>query len=307
MNRKIIYSTLVISLVLIVIGAGLFIFLKPRAIDLQRKEITQNSIEMSKAAVSTPTKSTSDKYDYYQQPASDKLYVTSNHGKTWKTVPAALSLIRGGDYSAIPDYELMPGSYILKKDLMAFVYPDKNSLALFAFSKDAGKTWTKAPLDSDWKSLRFRQLDEMVDGTLIATLTEGRVMSQESGDIYQSSDGGSNWTKTGILPLTFLLQSASWTDKSHGFFGYKKDLKMTSDGGATLQDCQINLPAEYHTEYGDIFTTPEKVVKSGDNYLLTMNQGDTGDYKGGKVMAELISSDGGLTFNFLKEVAGDDQ
>lgn len=174
---------------------------------------------------------------------------------------------------------------------------------MFVSSRDSGKSWQKSKISEDMSSMRFRQIDLLADGTLVATLTGGRVMAQEGGAVFLSADGGASWQTAGKLPLTNLLQSVSWTDSSHGFFGYKGRLFMTSDSGASSQECQINLPAEYHTQYGDIFTTPEKVTKSGDNFILTMNQGDTGDYKGGKVLAELISTDGGLTFNFEKEVA----
>ncbi|GAB2028193.1 WD40/YVTN/BNR-like repeat-containing protein [Lactovum odontotermitis] len=320
MKSKIVFSIVAAFLVLAMIAAGIFVFTRPRFLDVQEAQISKDNAAIAKEKVSTPDLKTSERYDYFQQPASDKLYVTSNYGKTWKTVPVALSDIRGGDYSAIPEYELMPGSYFLSKNLLAFIYSDRTEVltddgqdsvhsdkahdsAMFVSSRDSGKSWQKSKISENMNGMRFRQIDLLADGTLVVTLTGGRVVAQEGGSVYQSIDAGLSWTVTGHLPASNLLQSVSWIDKSQGFFGYKGALYVTADAGASSQECQINLPAEYHTEYGDIFTTPERVTKSGGNFILTMNQGDTGDYKGGKVLAELISTDGGLTFNFEKEVA----
>ncbi|WP_218970275.1 hypothetical protein [Neobacillus novalis] len=73
---------------------------------------------------------------------------------------------------------------------------------------------------------------------------------------------------------------------------------MTQDGGDSWVSASIPIPDQYNK----IFVTAELPFKEEDHLAVLINQGPTGDYRGGKVKGKFLSKDNGLTWEFFEEV-----
>ncbi len=136
-------------------------------------------------------------------------------------------------------------------------------------------------------------------------ISGGRTMSEEGYALYVPNDSGQTWQQislsNGIQAVASLLQMGGFIDHNLAFIGNKNQVFVTNDGGKTWTTALLNIPEQYHA----IFLEAEMPYKRNGKLVLLMNQGDTGDYKGGNVKGEFMSADNGKTWEFIKEVAYD--
>jgi hypothetical protein len=81
----------------------------------------------------------------------------------------------------------------------------------------------------------------------------------------------------------------------------RPSLYRTTDGGLNWAEVEIPIPVEYK----GIFVEAEIPTFDGSQGTLLVNQGPSGDYQGGKVMARYISLDEGATWTFANLVDPD--
>lgn len=72
----------------------------------------------------------------------------------------------------------------------------------------------------------------------------------------------------------------------------------TQDGGENFE--LVSLPID--EEHQDVFIEAEAPYFEGSKLVVLVNQGDSGDYMGGRVCAKFVSEDLGATWSYLELV-----
>lgn len=237
---------------------------------------------------------------------NNRVELTFDSGIHWQAVPFPLADLLGGEIS-VDQSSLIPGSYLLTNERVAFVYPKGDSWSqqkvTFQVSKDQGKSWEESIIADDFVGLRFRKVDFVTADFGYAILSGGRTMSQEAHYIYLTNDGGQTWRKTRSAETTQLISDGSFVDTQTGFLSFgvlnpdTPTLYYTQNGGSTWDLAKINIPGMYL----NIFVSAEAPFVEDDHLALLVNQGDNGDYEGGNVKGKFISKDNGKTWEFAQE------
>lgn len=241
-----------------------------------------------------------------------QLQITYDQGKHWTVVPVELESLFAGEYNGNKK-DLIEKSYILTDTRAGFIYGEgsswENESIYFMYSEDQGKTWHKSIVAEQYLGVRFRKVDFLSDSFGYIILSGGRTMSQEGSNVFLTYDGGENWQETENYDVTRLIADGGFVDEKTGFLSYgvlnpvEPDFYYTNDAGDTWGKAEIHVPSQYH----EIFVQAEVPIKEGDHLALFINQGPNGDYKGGKVKGKFISSDNGQTWEFVEEMAIDEQ
>ena len=238
---------------------------------------------------------------------SDELNITYNNGKSWTTVPVAISDLFSGEYNG-NQQELIENSFVLNKERAAFLYTDGQNLAsqrvVLKYSMDQGNTWQDGVVSEQFPVLRFRKVAFLNDQFGYVILSGDRTMSQEYSVVFITNDGGVTWKETNDSGVTRLISDGGFIDETTGFLSFgtinpeEPDFYVTQNSGESWTKSNIQIP----TEFKQIFVTAEIPFKEDDHLAVLINQGPNGDYQGGKVKGKFISTDNGLNWTFQKEV-----
>ncbi|MEW4218507.1 WD40/YVTN/BNR-like repeat-containing protein [Rossellomorea marisflavi] len=237
-----------------------------------------------------------------------ELKITYDDGEHWSRVPIGIEVLFAGEYNG-QENELIEQSFFLSEDLTAFLYVEgaDDQRVKLLYSLDQGHTWN----DTDIGGMiapRFRKVYFLNEDDGYVVYTGERTMSSEATKVYMTHDSGETWTEVSQPDHYRLLYDGNFIDEKTGFLSYgilnpeEPDLYVTQDGGQSWVPARIEIPDEYHL----IFTTAETPYVEGNDLVLLVNQGSSGDYKGGKVKGKFISKDNGLSWSFQKEVDADE-
>lgn len=173
------------------------------------------------------------------------------------------------------------------------------------YSTDKGETWKESSVPGSFPSVSIRILGftSKQNGYLI--VTNDRTMSFEGHVVFKTTDGGKSWKQANsVQNVNSLVTDGGFINDRLGFIslGSKNEvgkqphpyLFRTSDGGGTWGEVEVPIPAEYQ----GVFTVAQMPVFDGSQGTLLVNQGPSGDFQGGKVLAKFISIDDGLTWHF---------
>ncbi|MBP2078770.1 WD40/YVTN/BNR-like repeat-containing protein [Oceanobacillus polygoni] len=242
---------------------------------------------------------------------NDQLNVSFNNGEDWVAVPVEKDQLFVGEYNG-NGQELIENSYVLMEDRTGFLYSEGTNWEaqqiVFLYSIDQGETWEKSVVSESFLMMRFRKVDFLNDEFGYAIISGDRTMSQEYSVVFLTHDGGKNWEETTYTEVTRLISDGGFVDESTGFLSFgtinpiEPTLYVTEDGGNTWNQASIHIPEKY---YG-VFVIAEPPVKEEEQLKVLINQGPNGDYAGGLVKGEFISSDNGKTWNFSEEVPPDE-
>lgn len=166
---------------------------------------------------------------------------------------------------------------------------------------DGGATWTSNPVPFGGGNIQF--LDPSVGRALIAL---GAGAGSEAVAVYQTSDGGVNWTQVFIndptlpgssdsLPLSGIKNGMTFIDANNGWVTGTRPvdgeiyLFATHDGGVTWAMQTLTLPAGYETNQYMPFAP---IFFGQDGFLpLTMY------FPGGNIEQVIyVTHDGGVTW-----------
>lgn len=240
---------------------------------------------------------------------NDELNITYDDGETWVTVPVKKDLLFEGEYNGNKQ-ELIEHSYILTKDIAAFLYtegPDwDQKQLLLTYSFDQGETWEKTVITENFAALRFRKVDFLNKNFGYVIVSGGRTMSQEYSTVFLTHDGGQTWSEADNSGVTRLIYDGGFVDDKTGFLSFgiinpeEPDFYVTQDGGNSWTKAIFQIPEEFKR----IFAATEVPFQEDDYLAVLLNQGPNGDYKGGEVKGKFISRDNGKTWGYQQEVAG---
>jgi hypothetical protein len=254
-----------------------------------------------------------------------KLKVTYDNGRHWQKVPVKREALFMGDYSG-PQDTLIPGSFVISPKKTAFVFVEKKQQTeqlghpeqpkpesvKIIYSADRGESWKESAVPGTFPSVRLRMLGFTSDQNGYLMVTSDRTMSFEANVVFKTNDGGKSWKKIGsVQDVNSLVTDGGFINDQLGFISFGSINKLdkqpqpylfrTSDGGKTWKEVEVPIPAEYQ----GIFTVAQLPVLDGSQVTLLVNQGPSGDFQGGKVLARFISIDEGMTWHFANLVDPD--
>lgn len=233
---------------------------------------------------------------------NDQLNITYDGGKSWVTVPIWKGSLFGGEYNGNMQ-KLIENSYILTENRAMFLITDGYKVEL-VYSLDQGQTWQTSVVSESYTSIRYRKVEFLNESFGYCIVSGGRTMSQEGSTAFISKDGGATWQATNGPDVTRLIYGGGFVDEKTGFLSYgvinpeEPDFYVTQDGGNSWTKADVHIP----TQYDKIFVSAEMPFIEGDHLAVMINQGPSGDYKGGKIKGKFLSIDGGLTWEFSMEV-----
>ncbi|WP_318503136.1 hypothetical protein [Bacillus sp. T3] len=229
----------------------------------------------------------------------NKLRVTYDKGKRWRVVPVPSEYLLFDGYNTS---ELVDDSYVITPDITAFVLNKGLSVLI---SKDKGESWNEVLVSDQLPALRLQILGftSAQDGYLI--VTGDKTMSWEANFIFKTNDGGQSWNNVGSVDGTSnLVTDGGFINNQLGFVSFgvynyegqppSPNLYRTPDGGVNWERVEVPIPAEYQ----GFFKVAEIPTFNGSEGTLLVNQGQDGDYLGGKVLAKFTSQDQGKTWSF---------
>jgi photosystem II stability/assembly factor-like uncharacterized protein len=229
----------------------------------------------------------------------NKLRVTYDKGKKWRVVPVPFEflLFNGNNTS-----ELVDGSYVITPEITAFLVNKGLSVIV---SSDKGKSWSEVRVSDQLPALRLQILGftSAKDGYLI--VTGDKTMSWEANFIFKTNDGGQTWYNVGSVDgESHLVTDGGFINDQLGFVSFgvynqegqppSPNIYRTNDGGVTWERIEVPIPEEYQ----GYFKVAEIPTFHGAEGTLLVNQGQDGDYLGGKVLAKFTSQDQGITWSF---------
>lgn len=246
---------------------------------------------------------------------NNHLKVTYDNGEHWNEVPVSLEDLFRGEYNGSKKY-LIDGSYVITPQKTAFVTGGDynlgdNDLRIIQ-SNDKGKTWNTSSIKSPFPAIRMRLLGFTSDENGYLILSGDRTMSSEAHAVFKTNDGGKTWVNTGNVKENYrLITSGGFINDELGFISFgainvndelpRPSLYRSADKGETWNEVNVPIPKEYK----GIFTVAEVPTFDGSQGTLLVNQGPSGDYQGGKVLARFISLDEGATWSFANLVDPD--
>lgn len=268
--------------------------------DAQHTETVQTAVHGTGPMTETPQTAAADKmYDYSFK--NKKMFITYDKGTHWQQVPAEMNEFFGGEYATANQNQLLPDSFLITPEKTGLVVVKNETSLIWLETTDEGHSWQEYSVLPRTAGVRFRKIQFLEDNFVAVFASGGRVMGQEGCSIALSHDGGHTWQKAAAdgLALGSLVTAATFTDEQTAFVSRKTQLMVSSNGGQRFAEAKINVPPKYEK----IFVWPEAPVKEAEGKLsLLMNQGETGDYRGGLVKGRFESTDGGQTFDFVAEV-----
>lgn len=228
-----------------------------------------------------------------------KLRVTYDKGENWKAVPIAAEYLLFDGYDVS---KLIDDSYVITPEITAFILNKGLSVLV---STDKGESWNEVLVSDQLPALRLQILGftSAQDGYLI--VTGDKTMSWEANFIFKTNDSGQSWHNVGSVDgESHLVTDGGFINDQLGFVSFgvynqegqppSPNLYRTADGGVNWERVEVSIPEEYQ----GFFKVAEIPTFYGMEGTLLVNQGQDGDYLGGKVLAKFISQDQGKTWSF---------
>ncbi len=237
----------------------------------------------------------------------DELHITYDDGDTWIQVPVVLDHLFAGEYNGNKQ-ELIDGGFRLTSDHAIFLTIEGSSLYI-TYSTDQGATWEETVVTDETSGVRFRKVDFLTDTFGYVVFTHGRVMAEEGTQVFITNNSGAAWEKTADHDVTRMLADGAFIDETTGFLSFGTispeypTLYVTNDAGQTWTEAHIDVPEHY----AGIFLVAEMPKRMDDELHMLVHQGPNGDYLGGHIKGEFVSTDGGFTWTFLGEVDPDEE
>ncbi len=186
---------------------------------------------------------------------------TTNAGRSWRNaklpVPPTEKTLQGCDMTSPTIFS--PTELLFVANCHQGDYENRNLIYLFA-TKNDGKMWTITPIavaDVVAMSMAFNPPLVYMISPSVGWLVTGKVGDVTTADfaLYQTTDGGQNWTKLARLPpelnsnvlfcdnytlciFDFIDSQTGWSLTQSG------DLLQTSDGGKTWNALHPRLAAQ---------------------------------------------------------------
>lgn len=301
----------VASLMIICLAVGLYVYQDTSEKTKLTKDILEDYVaNQEKLPDELQPNFVSDDIAYALQ--NEELNITYDSGENWIQVPIQQERLFAGEYNGNKQ-TLIPDSYVLTENRATFLVVDDlgegaTKISLIS-SFDQGETWDESVVSEGYPLVRFRKVDFLTDKFGYVITSGGRTMSQELSSVFLTMDNGLNWTEASDLDITTMLSDGGFIDDKTGFMSYgtitptRPTLYTTQDAGNTWVEARIDVPEEYE----EIFLIAEIPTKADNELALLVNQGSDGDYLGGKVKGEFISTDNGLTWTFKGEVQPDEE
>ncbi|MFZ7946090.1 WD40/YVTN/BNR-like repeat-containing protein [Neobacillus sp. 19] len=172
-------------------------------------------------------------------------------------------------------------------------------------STDKGKSWKESLVSDHLPFLRMLKLGFTSDKDGYLIITGDKTMSWEAHFVFKTNDGGQSWYNAGSVDDTqALVTDGRFITDQLGFISFGEyrlegqppvpNLFRTTDGGTNWERVEVPIPEEYR----GYFTVAEIPTFHGTEGTLLVNQGQQGDYLGGKVLAKFTSQDQGKTWSF---------
>lgn len=239
------------------------------------------------------------------------LRVTYDNGQNWKVVPVGIEDLFGIGYNGSKQ-QLIDGSYVITPEKTAFVLEDNtmvntivNTKLRVLISTDNGESWKDILVSDQLPILRMRVLGFTSDQDGYLIVTGDKTMSSEANFVYKTNDGGQSWYNVGpVDDIYSLVTDGGFINDQLGFISFGEyryegqppspNLYRTTDGGVNWERVEVPIPEEYQ----GYFTIAEIPTFHGTEGTLLVNQGQEGDYLGGKVLAKFTSQDQGKTWSF---------
>lgn len=310
-------TVLIAGLMFVVLVIGTYTYTAEITADPTPFESAEETYEQSEPIEIPLSPATNNRISYSLQ--NEELNVTYDGGTTWLQVPFdSIEKLFAGEYTG-DQTELIEGSSILTEDFTAFLYAEDTHLnsdvgskvkdIFLKYSKDQGETWHDSLIAASFPPPRFRKTTFLNEEFGYVILSGGRTMGQESSVVFLSHDGGETWEETANAGVTLLIYEGGFVDEYTGFLSYgtinpeQPELFVTQDGGNTWNKAEITIPEDYKR----IFVSAEMPYQEDNHLAVLLNQGSTGDYKGGRVKGKFVSENNGLTWEFLEEVDPDER
>ncbi|CEG25455.1 WD40/YVTN/BNR-like repeat-containing protein [Bacillus sp. B-jedd] len=230
------------------------------------------------------------------------LMVTYDNGQKWVEIPVRPEDLAVDANGRRPEQELIGGTYVISPKKTAFLL---NGLRVL-ISNDKGETWdTVTVSDQGPPGERFKKLGFTSDEDGYLIITGDKTMSWEAHFIFKTNDGGKTWhSAKPVENESKLVTDGGFVTDRLGFLSFGElryegqppvpNLYRTSDGGEQWEHIKVPIPEEYM----GYFTIAEIPAFKGTEGTLLVNQGPSGDYMGGKVLAKFASKDEGKTWVF---------
>lgn len=230
------------------------------------------------------------------------LRVKYDNGQKWVEVPVGLEDLAVDENGRRPELELVDGTYVISPQETAFLL---NGLRVL-ISNDEGETWdTVTVSDQGLPGERFKKLGFTSDKDGYLIITGDKTMSWEAHFIFKTNDGGKTWhSAKPVENESKLVTAGGFVTDQLGFLSFGElryedqppvpNLYRTTNGGEQWEHIKVPIPEEYK----GYFTIAELPSFKGNEGTLLVNQGPSGDYMGGKVLAKFASTDEGKTWVF---------
>lgn len=237
---------------------------------------------------------------------NDKLYVTYNHGESFKEVPIDYQLVTYDPSTSYSSMSIQEGSYIIEEDYTGFLYIEDGNLKLI-YSNDQGETWdTTTITDNERLYLRVRFLSKTENYFYVLYSTD-KTMAAEGHQLSRSEDGihfnEVEYQDPEMRVMTyayFISDNVGYVAYTEHEAGEHRSFYRTEDGGKTFTQIDFELEEVIIQDYTYTpYIQVDCIYKENNQVHLIVGQGDNGDY--GHYSAHYVSDDG-IHFKFVEEI-----
>ncbi len=248
--------------------------------------------------------------DYLYKFYNNILYISYESGNEWEKVPLDTKNLL---YSDANKEKLKDGTFQISPTKTSFIYKTDSGIYI-TYSDNMAKTWDTVKISNEYadrlynvNNLYINFISKDIGKVLITYNDNINDNSKDVSSIYNTSDGGKNFSKIGEFKneLVSSNTTAKFITKDVGFIlnSSKNDknavLYRSDDGGITfihveLPEIKLNTDAYFYEIYNNC-TMPEK-----ENEQLIVKLSQVSDEKyNGKTTLTYVSTDLGKSWKYL--------